>query len=72
MKRVVQKKQVWKCFISVVVMSWVWALTASAIEIKMGGGEALDLARFQVVHKETFDTGKSQKETFWGALDVGE
>jgi hypothetical protein len=34
--------------------------------------QRLDLSRFQIIHQETFDSGRPLKKVFWGALDVGQ
>lgn len=58
--------------ISVLVLTLVWAAPALAVNIKVGGGQTLDLSHFEVVHQETFETGQSPENIFWGVLGVGQ
>jgi hypothetical protein len=49
-----------------------WTSPAWGLNIQIGGGSTIELARFPVVYQETFDSDKSQETVFWGALDVGQ
>jgi hypothetical protein len=66
------KKHRWMGTAVMMVLGLVWAAPAMAVNIQVGGGRKLDLSRFQIIHQETFDSGRPLKEVFWGALDVGQ
>jgi hypothetical protein len=57
--------------IGAILLNPVWTATASGTNIQVGGGQRLNISRFQVVHQETFDSSQAPESIFWGALDVG-
>jgi hypothetical protein len=65
------KKRRWTGKIVMLVLGLAWAAPSMAVNIQVGGGQKLDLSRFQIVHQEAFDAGRSPGEIFWGVLDVG-
>jgi hypothetical protein len=66
------KKRRWTGKIVMLVLGLAWAAPSMAVNIQVGGGQKLDLSRFQIVHQETFDSGQSPDKIFWGVLDVGQ
>jgi hypothetical protein len=66
------KKRRWMGTVAMMVLGLAWAAPAMAVDIQVGGGRKLDLSRFQIIHQETFDSGRPLGKVFWGALDVGQ
>lgn len=65
-------KKHWKHNIIVFLLSLTFTAPATAVNIHLGDGQKLDLSRFEMVHQETFQSGRSPETIFWGVLDVGQ
>lgn len=65
-------KNRWKNTIIAFILSLAFAAPATAVNIRVGGGQRLDLSGFEIIHQETFESNRSPEEIFWGVLDVGQ
>lgn len=66
------KRQFLTSFFAMFALGLALATAAFGENIRMGGGQPLDLSSLAVVHRETFETGQSPDTVFWGLLDVGQ